>query len=524
MCIIVSKPQGIKLNKDVYKRCFVKNKDGAGFAYIHNRKIVVQKGYFNFKNFYSSLKEHEDKMLLIHFRISTHGLINEDNCHPFAFTLKSNPNFSFVIAHNGVLPWKSSEKRSDTNHFVVEFLQPILEEDPFWLDRWQNEMLLEHWAGNNKMVIIRLDKEKNCYYTTFINKKAGNEDSGCWFSNYSWKDWTHQVGCYQGGYGYGCGGVHQSMEDDVDTAEPQDDPADLYARYMGWEWNEKNSVWKKGTEVRSCKEMNRFIIEEFKKARTFKLQDHSKVKQTGGSPSSDPSSQTPSNILPHQKQVPSSRAWRKNYALNIWEEIDGSAQKTGNFLTDRQMQDRSPSKLFPKSGGSITGGLFQETLPPAPLTPNGRCGSEDGIYSLKQIEDMTDDQWKEEMKRREQQAAALAKIELMDGKTEHPKIEVPRDIDVDAKLGEDLNHLSRDHRVKIRRMAYECIKGNNDSPKGMSDYDKIIYLREAVKLAIPSMHNLNDIQLDIRIVRNVDLDLAGVPFEIGASEAEVTEV
>ena len=53
MCIIVAKEKGQKLpSKDILKTCFNNNDDGAGFMYVQDGKVIIDKGYMDFKSFY----------------------------------------------------------------------------------------------------------------------------------------------------------------------------------------------------------------------------------------------------------------------------------------------------------------------------------------------------------------------------------------------------------------------------------------------------------------------------------------
>ena len=58
MCIIVSKEKGVKLpTKKILENCFNRNSDGAGFMYVKNNQVMIDKGYMTFEDFYKRLKE-----------------------------------------------------------------------------------------------------------------------------------------------------------------------------------------------------------------------------------------------------------------------------------------------------------------------------------------------------------------------------------------------------------------------------------------------------------------------------------
>ena len=166
-----------KISKSTLRRCYDANPDGAGFMYAEDKQLVVNKGYFTFKEFYKEYKPHGDKQVLIHFRIKTHGPINKDNCHPFLV----NSGLGFI--HNGIISGYGSSIKSDTIEFNEAILQKIVSkhgnnslfDDPM-------VELIENVIGYSKLVF--LDRHGNY---TIMNEKKGNWNDGVWYSNTSWK-------------------------------------------------------------------------------------------------------------------------------------------------------------------------------------------------------------------------------------------------------------------------------------------------------------------------------------------------
>src|SRR5690348_4415363 len=114
-CAILSLPNS-NISKEHLENAFSNNDDGAGFAYIKDGKVVIEKGFFTFESFWNAytLAELNDKISLIHFRIGTSGGQDQLNCHPWEV------NEEVVMMHNGVLgefSIKDSEL-SDTGLFV----------------------------------------------------------------------------------------------------------------------------------------------------------------------------------------------------------------------------------------------------------------------------------------------------------------------------------------------------------------------------------------------------------------------
>ena len=177
MCIAIMKSENKKINKATLKRCYDANPDGAGFMFADNKKLNVQKGYFTFKDFYKEYKPHENKQVLLHFRIKTHGPIDKANCHPFLV----NSGLGFI--HNGIISGYGDNKESDTIQFNNSILKKIvakhgnnsLFDDPM-------VELIENVIGYSKLVF--LDRHGNY---KIMNEDKGSWHDGVWYSNSSWK-------------------------------------------------------------------------------------------------------------------------------------------------------------------------------------------------------------------------------------------------------------------------------------------------------------------------------------------------
>lgn len=186
MCIIIyKKANAILPSYDILKRCFYTNNDGAGFCYVNEKNnVIMEKGFFEFKEFYKRLLEiQNDKHLLIHMRIATGGKCNKENCHPFK--IKRNLYFT----HNGILDEhfiKANTKLSDTYIFneVLKLYNLKMNhfKNSFFLDLLKSEI-----GTNNKMVFFT---PKNYF---IVNEKLGEWKDGVWFSNNSYKTNNRQL-------------------------------------------------------------------------------------------------------------------------------------------------------------------------------------------------------------------------------------------------------------------------------------------------------------------------------------------
>lgn len=206
MCIAAYKMRGNELpTKEKLQNCFRSNSDGAGFSYSYKGTVYTYKGFFNFDKFYNKLMECDKKYqlkeqgVLLHFRITTHGLTNASNCHPFALTpnehkLKSTFTKSkYSVIHNGICSCTNfaskKETLSDTARFVRDYLSKIATYKD-WFNNPHTIQLIEQLI-DSKMAILRADGE------IIATSGFHRADDGNYYSNYSYQDY------YSGIYGYG---------------------------------------------------------------------------------------------------------------------------------------------------------------------------------------------------------------------------------------------------------------------------------------------------------------------------------
>lgn len=206
MCIAIYKLSGIELpSRERLQNCFRENPNGCGFSYSYKGAVYTYKGFFSFDKFYNKLMECDRKYnlkeqsVLIHYRISTHGLTNAANCHPFALTsnehkLKSTFTKSkYSVIHNGICKVTSTASKketfSDTALFVRDYLSKIATYDG-WFEN-ENTIALIEKLIDSKMAILRGD---GSIISTSGFHKA---EDGNYYSNYSYKESSY------GFYGYG---------------------------------------------------------------------------------------------------------------------------------------------------------------------------------------------------------------------------------------------------------------------------------------------------------------------------------
>jgi hypothetical protein len=190
MCIIMVKPAGKDLpDQAVFDRCFVRNKDGAGFMYFENNRVIGMKGYTSASALRdaitSCIQDVKENAIAVHFRYKTHGNINVANCHPFPVTDDweimgaSCWEADIGLMHNGVMHNMPYEKDySDT----MSFVKHILYKHPTLMDD-STDPLLKLVIGHNRFAVMNASTKK-CSLLGDWNTAP----DGVIYSNHDWKE------------------------------------------------------------------------------------------------------------------------------------------------------------------------------------------------------------------------------------------------------------------------------------------------------------------------------------------------
>jgi glutamine amidotransferase len=190
MCLlVVCSPDSTPKKKDL-ECASCANPHGFGYAVITPNGIVTGRGMSSkkiIKEFLAVRKEFPASYAMFHARYATHGVKNDENCHPF----KVGGSTQTYLAHNGILDVviTPTDKRSDTRVFAEDTLPAMggvsaLDDDTVW-------KMLERWSLGSKIAVLTIDPsaEVSCY---IINENAGHwDDEGMWWSNYTYKQSTY---------------------------------------------------------------------------------------------------------------------------------------------------------------------------------------------------------------------------------------------------------------------------------------------------------------------------------------------
>ena len=216
MCVIIVKEKNGSLpKKESLENCFNTNGDGAGFMYVEDGKVVIDKGYMNFKSFYKHYKKlcnkfdnFEGKNLVMHMRISTAGGVQRENTHPFPLTdnlmqmKKTYLRSDVGVVHNGIIsaakPTKTQEENAinDTMIFIKEYLKPIYDN---WHECFTNTAFMQGVSILSGSKFAILDSNDNLYivgdFTRYEDSLYSNS-SYMTYKNY-YRDYNYDYGFYE---------------------------------------------------------------------------------------------------------------------------------------------------------------------------------------------------------------------------------------------------------------------------------------------------------------------------------------
>lgn len=185
MCIAILNDNTTTLKKNVLKNCWKNNGDGAGMLWTENGVLKSHKEMIDFDSFYNKYlsirqsKQSKKSYVVLHFRISTHGAVDETNCHPFFV----NDKLGFV--HNGIISKAPVSKLySDTYMFNDSILRNFKHD---FLNCMATMGLIDEYIGYSKLVF--LDNENNY---TIVGENLGHWNGKCWFSNDTYKEVSYK--------------------------------------------------------------------------------------------------------------------------------------------------------------------------------------------------------------------------------------------------------------------------------------------------------------------------------------------
>ena len=194
MCIAIVNKAGT-LPLETFTTSFRNNPDGIGMAWTDGsevRTLRTMNAPEQLHARYLEVREETPHPILIHSRISTHGVKDLGNCHPF----KVSKNLALI--HNGIVNAPTYRPdRSDTWH-LVDLLRLMRNPSEAINADSPEGAWLEELAGYSKIALLHVSG-----VTRIIGESKGTWENGSWFSNATHKDTCRIID--RGGISYGAG-------------------------------------------------------------------------------------------------------------------------------------------------------------------------------------------------------------------------------------------------------------------------------------------------------------------------------
>lgn len=194
MCLLILAKGGATPSKQSLRIAARNNPDGFGFAIITDDNKIHRFRSMDIEEtitaFYDARKRYPKSHAIFHLRITTHGATNIDNCHPFQI------NDDVVMGHNGMLPIKDEDGRSDTRIFAEDWLPELGVKN--LLDNPSGVKELEKFIGYSKLAFLNVGDELDKPFY-IINERLGHWKHGVWYSNDSYEERVYLPSSYNSG-------------------------------------------------------------------------------------------------------------------------------------------------------------------------------------------------------------------------------------------------------------------------------------------------------------------------------------
>ncbi len=184
MCLIIANPNAENIPFDIVLNAYSNNSDGFGIMWSKNGFLRARKGMMNVSQIVDVFNTfHENKQPYVaHFRYSTHGTTNAQNCHPFPISTRKG---GIAMMHNGTLTGKEWIRASKSDTAVLaERISNHIEDGIYDSSALFEENIPElatrfgESIGADKLVFMNGSGKVNIF-----NENNGFWINGIWFSN-----------------------------------------------------------------------------------------------------------------------------------------------------------------------------------------------------------------------------------------------------------------------------------------------------------------------------------------------------
>jgi hypothetical protein len=182
MCLIVHKPAGERIPRELIDAAAALNRDGWGLmGFDGDGDLLIERHVqVDAERIEQRLRALRDAELCLHLRLRTRGSDAAENTHPIKVSDR------FHLMHNGTLRFKTRiPERSDSWHFAVDLLRPLAVNWPEVLSHPSFLAIVE--AGltpENKVVLLDAQAKQ----LVFFNRHHGADFEGLWLSSTRWID------------------------------------------------------------------------------------------------------------------------------------------------------------------------------------------------------------------------------------------------------------------------------------------------------------------------------------------------
>lgn len=188
MCMLCVIPPNVIPSREKLENSALNNPDGFGFAIvIPSEKRIHAERTMNadtsISRFIEMREKYPEGYAMWHARLSTHGTVTVDNCHPFMVGGDSQT----YLAHNGILPILEpiGDRRSDTRIFAEDLFPAI--GGVAGLDNPQVLNLIEDFTSGSKLCILTVDPRAKYQCYIIHEEKGVRDESDVWWSNDSYE-------------------------------------------------------------------------------------------------------------------------------------------------------------------------------------------------------------------------------------------------------------------------------------------------------------------------------------------------
>ncbi|MGQ0503065.1 MAG: class II glutamine amidotransferase [Panacagrimonas sp.] len=182
MCLIIHKPPGVRIPRELLTAAVRLNGDGWGLMGhdLAGRRLLERHAVIHLDELLRAEEEFAHAEYALHLRRRTRGRVDLDNTHPFEI------DEGVYLMHNGTLNVEGGASgESDTRSFALNILRPLARRYAgLMVDREFLRLLEVGLSPHNKIVLYDFPRRR----FDVLNRHTGAEFEGLWLSSIKWID------------------------------------------------------------------------------------------------------------------------------------------------------------------------------------------------------------------------------------------------------------------------------------------------------------------------------------------------